>query len=138
MPNWRGIVVHHSETTDTAELDTKNIRRYHVKNRKWADIGYHFLVEKVGTSYEVIGGRPLNMNGAHARGSNTTHIGVCLVGNFMKRVPPAAQLKVAARHIKGLMSALDIPRSAVKLHREVGNTDCPGDRFSKDALMAML
>ena len=90
--------------------------------------GHHFLVEKVGPSYEVIAGRPLDMSGAHARGSNTTHIGVCLVGNFNRSDPPRAQLKVAARHIRGLMKALGIRRSAIRLHREVNETDCPGTR----------
>jgi len=138
MPRWTGIVVHHSESKDTTRLDTRRIRSLHVDRKGWDDVGYHFLVEKVGTSYEVIAGRPLDMSGAHARGSNTTHIGVCLVGNFNSCDPPQAQLEVAARHIRGLMKALKIPKSAIRLHREVNETDCPGTRFSKGMLLDLL
>ena len=138
MPRWTGIVVHHSESTDTTRLDTRRIRDYHVDSKGWDDVGYHFLVEKVGPSYEVIAGRPLDMSGAHARGSNTTHIGVCLVGNFNRSDPPRVRLKVAARHIKGLVKTLRIRRSAIRLHREVNDTDCPGTRFRKERLLDLL
>ncbi len=138
MPRWTGIVVHHSESSDTTRLDTRRIRDFHVKHNRWDDIGYHFLVEKVGTGYEVIAGRPLDVSGAHARGSNTTHIGVCLVGNFNKSKPTSAQLRVAARHIRGLMKALRIQKSAIRFHREVNNTDCPGSKFSKRMLLDLL
>jgi N-acetylmuramoyl-L-alanine amidase len=138
MPRWTGIIVHHSESTDTARLDTRSIRVFHVKHNRWDDIGYHFLVERVGTGYEVIAGRPLDMPGAHARGSNKTNIGVCLVGDFNKYKPPAAQLKVAVRHIKGLMKAFGIPKSGIRFHREVNDTDCPGNRFRKEMLLNLL
>lgn len=138
MPRWTGIVVHHSEGSDTTRLDTRTIRDYHVEHNRWDDVGYHFLVERVGTGYEFIAGRPLDMSGAHARGSNMTHIGVCLVGNFNRSKPTSAQLMAAARHIRGLMKALRIPRSAIRFHREVNDTDCPGTRFRKRVLLDLV
>lgn len=138
MPHWQGIIVHHSEGHDASGLNTDDIRRYHKTELGWQDIGYHFLVEKVEEGYELIGGRPLDMNGAHCPGSNATHVGVCLVGNFNLAAPPTAQLDAAARYIRGLMAALDIPRQEIFLHREKGNTDCPGRFFEKEMIMSRV
>lgn len=70
------IVVHHSASplTATAAL----IRRHHIEENGWTDIGYHLVVEANGDS---IRGRPIDRAGAHCRGHNATSIGICLVGN---------------------------------------------------------
>lgn len=138
MGKWKGMVVHHSESGDDAGLNTDDIRRYHIEENKWLDIGYHFLVEKVENGYECIAGRPLNMDGAHCKGCNSDHIGVCLVGNFMVSPPSAEQLATAAKYIRGLLVAFDIPKSSVFLHREKRDTNCPGDAFTKDLILDLL
>jgi hypothetical protein len=53
------------------------IRRWHVEDRGWADIGYHYLIDRDGT---VIEGRPLSKVGAHAKGHNTGSVGIALFG----------------------------------------------------------
>ena len=52
------------------------IRRWHLE-RGWRDIGYHYLIDRDGSSIE---GRPLDQTGAHVKGRNTGTIGVCLMG----------------------------------------------------------
>jgi hypothetical protein len=77
------IIVHTSATrrgwmdNSTAEEKRDEIRRWHVNDRKWSDIGYHHIIDRDGTLAE---GRPLSRTGAHVRGHNTGTIGVCLIG----------------------------------------------------------
>ena len=53
------------------------IRRWHVEERKWSDIGYHAVIQRDGA---VGYGRPVERTGAHVGGRNKTTIGVSLVG----------------------------------------------------------
>ena len=77
------IIIHASATRADwmATLPTADkvaeIRRWHVKDRGWKDIGYHYLIDRNGT---VATGRPVEQVGAHVAGHNTGTIGVCLIG----------------------------------------------------------
>jgi hypothetical protein len=53
------------------------IRRWHVQDRGWKDIGYHYLIDRDGT---VANGRPLDQIGAHVKDHNTGTIGISLFG----------------------------------------------------------
>lgn len=53
------------------------IRRWHVQDRGWKDIGYHYLIDRDG---KVATGRPLDQIGAHTQGHNTGTIGISLFG----------------------------------------------------------
>ena len=44
------------------------------KSLGWAGVGYHFFVSKKGDIYQA---RPLNLEGAHSLGFNTSSIGLC-------------------------------------------------------------
>lgn len=55
------------------------IRRWHMQDRGWKDIGYHWLIDRDG---EVAAGRPETVIGAHTVGHNTGTIGICLIGGF--------------------------------------------------------
>lgn len=55
------------------------VRRWHISDRGWKDIGYHFLIDRNGT---VALGRPIDQVGAHTQGHNTGTIGVSLFGGF--------------------------------------------------------
>jgi|TARA_R110000824_G_scaffold24545_5_gene86362 hypothetical protein len=61
----------------TAKEKTAEVRRWHVEERDWKDIGYHVLIDRDGT---VINGRPLDQVGAHAIGHNRGSIGIALFG----------------------------------------------------------
>lgn len=70
-----GFTVHYSAgpTTQTP----RQIQDFHMDSRGWSDVGYNFLVDKDGRVYE---GRGWLTVGAHAAPHNTTHIGVCFIG----------------------------------------------------------
>jgi len=53
------------------------VRRWHVEERGWSDIGYHYLIDRDGTIAE---GRPVERIGAHTKGHNKSSIGIALFG----------------------------------------------------------
>lgn len=53
------------------------VKRWHVQDRKWRDIGYHYLIDRDGT---VETGRALDQVGAHVQGHNTGTVGIALIG----------------------------------------------------------
>lgn len=69
------IIVHCTATP----LDTSfaSIKAYHVRDLGYKDIGYHYLINKLGV---VLPGRPLEDIGAHCRGYNECSIGIALIG----------------------------------------------------------
>ncbi len=135
---WKGIMIHHSATPDTAKAETEDFRRYHQNTRGWLDIGYNFVVEKIGKTYQVLCGRPLHVSGAHCPGKNRTHLGVCLVGNFETQEPEIEQLEVAARYVAGLCETLRIPVEAITQHGDHRQTKCPGGKFNLERFRGMV
>ena len=71
------IVIHCSDTYETMDIDAATIRKWHVEERGWADIGYHKVITRDGTVQQ---GRDDDQSGAHARGYNSKSIGICMVG----------------------------------------------------------
>lgn len=77
------IIIHTSATrkswmqraSSTAKVN--EIRRWHVEDNGWSDIGYHYIIDRNGV---VIEGRPLERTGAHTKGHNTGTVGICLIG----------------------------------------------------------
>jgi len=118
-----GFVVHHSAAS--ASQTVKQIQAFHMDTRGWSDIGYNFLIDREGHIYE---GRGWTVVGAHAKDHNTPNIGVCVIGDYTKSLPPEATLDALAwlydeaNRRKG--STL-----AVRTHRMVGSTACPGDKL---------
>lgn len=55
------------------------VRRWHMEERGWKDIGYHYLIDRDGA---VATGRQIKQTGAHVQGHNTGTVGVCLIGGF--------------------------------------------------------
>ena len=61
---------------ETCSRYVKGIQNFHLDDRKWADIGYHFLVGENGKVYE---GRGWDRQGAHAPGFNNDAYGKTIV-----------------------------------------------------------
>lgn len=139
---WRFVMIHHSAGHDGALVDTPGIRRFHTSEppagRGWQDIGYHFTCERIGDGYEVLAGRPLSLDGAHCPGMNSQAVGLCLIGNFMDAAPPEEQLRTAARFVAGLCAVLGISSSAVTMHKNHRDTDCPGAKFDLKRFRALV
>jgi len=141
--NKTHVVIHHSLTADTSTVSWDAIRRYHMEQLGWSDIGYHLGIELVGTRYEVLMGRPLDANGAHCKEArmNIIGLGVCFIGNFDLAPPPPAMLHEGAKHLSAIMRTLSIPidRAHVHPHTEFAPyKTCPGTQFPLDSFIALL
>jgi len=120
------ITVHHTATPnvygDAAEV-VRAIQRYHMDERGFIDIGYHYLIDREGRIYE---GRPEGVVGAHVAGQNTGNIGVTIIGNYEEAdVTPASQAALEAL-LAWLCYKHGIPVDAIKGHRDYAPTTCPG------------
>lgn len=82
LPSGRAIheiIIHCSATPAGRDVRLEEIRRWHVQERGWSDVGYHFVVELDG---RIRSGRPLTVAGAHCRGRNGCSAGICYVGGL--------------------------------------------------------
>ena len=66
------IVVHCSATRADRSFPVEALRRCHVQERGFADIGYHFYITRDGVTHVC---RPIDHIGAHARCFNDHSIG---------------------------------------------------------------
>lgn len=135
---WRGqlqkrcrtdyIVIHNA---DAVSCTPQNVHKWHLSNG-WAGIGYHFFVSKDGSIYR---GRPLDTVGAHTQGFNSVSVGVCFEGKYHSTdiSMPSAQL-TAGRELLAYLRKL-YPKAAVKGHRDLMATDCPGQYFPYNELV---
>lgn len=71
------IVIHCADTPKDVHFDIIDIRRWHVEEQGWSDVGYHYVILLDGT---IQLGRDLNTVGAHVGGHNQNSIGVCYIG----------------------------------------------------------
>ena len=77
-------VILHSTATNpswysdrSVENVVKEIRRWHVEERKWSDVGYHLIIHRRG---DIAEGRPIDRAGAHCKGANKHSVGIASVG----------------------------------------------------------
>lgn len=141
------IVVHHSYAPTSAQFagdkTIKAIWNYHVKDKGWADIGYHFLISPDGTT--IYDGRPVDAIGAHTGGNppkcvdrifgNTGSVGVCLIGNYDAEKPTTAALNTLAMLIVDLCEKWQIDSRQIYGHCEAWSTPpktCPGKNLFID------
>lgn len=79
MPRKITAIVIHCSDSPKATTKTADIRRWHVQERGWSDIGYHRVIEGDGSVHQ---GRPDDVAGAHAEGYNSGSLGICVTGAF--------------------------------------------------------
>ena len=110
------------------------VRRWHKGQRRWSDIGYHYLIDRDGT---VAIGRPLERTGAHTRGHNTGSIGIALFGGHGSAETDAFAENFTAAQDQALIqlvSELRVRYPAIKRvsgHNEFAAKACPGFHVPK-------
>ena len=115
------------------------IRDFHAgsspTDRNWADIAYHFLIDRAGRVWQ---GRPLVYQGAHVKNHNEHNLGVVVIGNFDLQELNAAQSKTLVVFIAFLRKLYAIAPKQVFTHQELADnkTDCPGTHL--EAFMKKL
>jgi len=104
------------------------IRRWHVEERGWRDIGYHWIIDRDGT---VAQGRKENVMGAHVAGHNRGTIGISLIGGHGASTTDAFKdnFTEAQDHALRRLITLIKERTAiqkVKGHNDYAAKACPG------------
>lgn len=124
------ITVHHEGWTpvwftdqSTTAQRLEHIRTTHTRDRHWADIGYHYIIDRAGRVWE---GRNLHYQGAHVADNNEHNIGVMLLGNFDRQTPSSAQLGTLRNTLQTLVQGYRVPVTRVYTHQELNPTACPG------------
>lgn len=153
----RAAVVHHTAgSNDYSPQESagivKAIYTYHSKTLGWCDIAYNALVDKYGQVFEgSAGGLGKPVEGFHTGGFNHNTWGVAMIGNFDDVPPTPIQIRTVGRLLGWRLSIDSVdPKATVSLesagshyttiaagsvaklpaiftHRDVGNTDCPGN-----------
>lgn len=134
MRQITGAIIHCTATRPdfmpgaSTEDRVTEIRRWHVQGNGWADIGYHFLIDRDGTVYP---GRAIERDGAHVRGHNRGTIGISLFGGhgssetdqFADNFTPEqeAALRKLLRDLRGKYGPVPVTG-----HNQYSRKACPG------------
>jgi N-acetylmuramoyl-L-alanine amidase len=106
------------------------IRRWHVQQRGWRDIGYHWVIDLDGN---VAPGRPESEIGAHVEGHNRGTVGICLLGGYGASADDPFEknfTRAQMAAVKQLISEIR-GRAAIRKvsgHNDYAPKDCPGFR----------
>ena len=152
-----GATVHHTagsndySKSESAEI-VRAIYAYHAQTLGWCDIGYNAIVDKYGQIFEGrAGGLDKPVQGAHAGGFNENTVGVAMMGDYSTEDPSQETVDSVGKFLgwrlgnagldpKGTTTmtsegtdftfvgkgrTIDLP--VIFGHRDVGNTECPGD-----------
>ena len=128
------IIVHCTATRpdfmagQSTSAKVAEIKRWHVQDNGWSDIGYHYLIDRDGT---VATGRPIERDGAHVQGRNAGTIGISLFGghgsaetdDFSENFTPDQD-----RALAGLIDKLRAKYGNLALsgHNQYAAKACPG------------
>ena len=150
-----GFVHHTAGSNNYTEAQVPQILRaiyaYHVRGNGWSDIGYNFLVDRFGRTWEGrYGGMDRAVAGAHTGGFNVNTFAVSAIGNYDKVEVPYPTVDAIARVMAWKLSlnfrdpngfaaltsqggttsryaaGATINFSVISAHRDAGRTSCPG------------
>jgi len=137
----RVIIWHHFYRPSAAdyrgERTMKNVRRYHIKDRGWKDVGYNWLL---GPNGDIWTGRTLQWSGAHTIGHNrdSVGIGMCLNGDEepLEDFPAMREAMLSLTlHICGVYG---LHEEELHFHRDFASKSCPGKLLDRDYYRALL
>ena len=130
----REIVVHCAATRPDWMADTTfaarvaEIRRWHVRDRGWRDIGYHWLIDRDGA---WLPGRAETVIGAGVEGHNRGVIHICLLGGAGSAATDRFARHFTADQDISLRDLIDRISDRTSITRVNGHNDhaakaCPG------------
>ena len=125
MRALKRIILHCTATPESKHFDVDTIRRWHVKDRGWKDIGYHYVIYIDGSVHE---GRPIEQAGAHTSGHNADSIGITYVGGCDSKMKAKDTLNEAQETaMVNLIKALREQHGELSLHghNEFAAKACP-------------
>ncbi|WP_407920884.1 peptidoglycan recognition protein family protein [Actinomadura logoneensis] len=137
------IVVHHTSTPNSPDTSlehayrlSRDIQRFHMDARGWDDTGQQLTISRGGI---VMEGRNRSLRairsgklvlGAQALNHNSHTIGIENEGTYGSEDPPDALWSALVEVCAWLCVRYDLhPAAAIVGHRDLTDTDCPGDRL---------
>lgn len=118
------LIIHHSASP--RETTVEQLREWH-KARGFEDVGYHIVIDHLGTVHAT---RQLTVQGAHCLGANGDSWGVCVTGDNTREDRRWNEVQIAALERLVDAAAELVPGLVVCGHRDaVGGktkTECPG------------
>lgn len=142
MNGVRRITLHHTATQKLPSSSfaanaalLRGLQADHQDTRGWADVGYHFIIDRTGRIFE---GRELRYQGAHAgnAAANRHNVGIALVGNFDDQALTREQKTATRGLVRWFVARHRIPVARIRGHDDVlkehtgGGTACPGRRLT--------
>lgn len=136
------LFVHYS-ASDGSGIDKKgepivtmhNLQNFHMDTRGWCDIAYSYVVIQPRGIFKkalIFKGRGFDQVPASQEGYNTGNFSVCVVADSSDKIKKGTVRALA--HI-----TRRCPCARVDGHRDVNQTDCPGDKlYSKVPVLDIL
>ena len=118
------IIIHCSATPPKMDIGASTIDQWH-RGRGWDAIGYHYVIRRDG---KLEHGRPIQKQGAHAKGHNANSIGICMVGGVKAGDTDTAEDNFTAAQwvaLEWLVSVLEGFEPKIIGHNEVSEKACP-------------
>lgn len=133
--NLRRGLIHHTVNSNGYRQEQvpsmlRSIQAYHQDTRGWADIAYNFVVDRFGTIWEA---RARSYEdpviGSASSGDETGNVTVAYLGDGSTVTPPAAVTRSMGRLLGWMLRkhGLTPTRANIMGHRDIGQTDCPGN-----------
>ena len=106
----------------------RELRRWHMQDRGWNDIGYHWVVDRDG---EILPGRPETTIGAGVLGHNNGVIHVCLLGGYGSAETDQFTEHFTAQQARAVLSLIGSIAGRTRISRIYGHNEwaakaCPG------------
>lgn len=125
MRKIKEIIIHCSATKEDVDFDINDIRRWHVEENGWEDVGYHYFIKLDGTIQK---GRDIEKQGAHCKGHNRNSIGICYCGGLdsegkpkdTRTIKQIASMSLLLNRLKNRF-----PEATVHCHNEFAKKACP-------------
>ncbi len=142
-PKVKMFVIHHTGEANGSPLEdlsgpeqVRSIYYTHTVKNGWGDIGYHYLIDRMGVIYEGRAGGK-NSVGAHVYCANVGTLGIAMIGNFQTHEPSEEQLQslrkllhhlsgVYGIDLKGRVEFQGTMSPTVVSHRDLAETQCAG------------
>jgi peptidoglycan hydrolase-like protein with peptidoglycan-binding domain len=135
--------VHHTDSSNSYSASSvpamiRGMYAYHVRSLGWNDIGYNFLVDRFGRTWEGrYGGVTNAVVGAQTMNYNAVSTGVSAIGNFQNSAVPPAMTAAFKRILAWKLSLHRVPTTGrvmvngksfqrISGHRDGFPTACPG------------
>jgi len=152
---FRYIIIHdtscHWDHHNTYKIDMNlfqagPMRARFKSEKRYHEMPYHFVCEKIGSNYQTFIGRPLqyscikeypDLDNMYAKFG----IHVCVMGSYMQMNQVTKMYEqLCYRVIAPMMKTFKIPKSRIFMHGELSkeHVDCPGFNFSKNTMMTFL